>query len=281
MNKSITIVTAFFNIGRDKWLHGFQRSAKDYLLYFKNLASLDNEMIIFTSKEYIPIIQKYRKNRPTHIIEIDFQKKLKYTIQKVQTILDSDKYQQLIPSHLLKNPEYHCAEYVVVTNLKFYFMKKAVETVCKMHRDSHLFAWIDFGFCRTNSTTNGIKNWYHNFDPNFIHLLTLKDPFIIEDKETMLQKALHNEGIIIGGMMIGSKTSWERLYPLITQLQSFYLKKNISDDDQGTILMMLCERPDLFIVHKSKNGWFSGFKQFNKGSLYKNLFYKIKSMIKN
>lgn len=45
----ITIVTAFFDIGRGEWATGgFKRTPEDYLNYFKQLAVLENEMIIFT-----------------------------------------------------------------------------------------------------------------------------------------------------------------------------------------------------------------------------------------
>lgn len=279
MNQSITIVTAFFDIGRGEWQHNFPRSSQSYLSYFKNLATLENEMVIFTQKEFISTIREYRGNKPTHIIEIDFQDKYKNVINKVQNILDSPKYQSLIPEELLKNPEYSSAKYVVVTNLKFYFVKKAIE-ICNSEKDVNLYAWVDFGFCRKNSTTNGMVKWNHNFDPNYIHLFTLKESFIIEDKTTMLQKALNNEVYIAGGMFIGSKKCWKFLYPKITKIQLYYLNQNISDDDQGSILMTLFEYPNLFKVHYLKKGWFCGFKQFNKGSTYKNIFYKLKSLLK-
>lgn len=278
MNKSITIVTAFFDIGRGEWQHNFQRSSQNYLSYFKNLATLENAMVIFTQKEFVPIIRKYRGNKPTHIIEIDFDKKFAHTIKKIQSILDNDQYKQLIPQELHSYPEYRSAEYVLVNNLKYYFVKQAIQHLNKAPED--LFAWVDFGFCRKASTVNGIKNWYHNFDPDHIHLFTLKKPFILEEKEVMLRKALHNEVFVIGSMIVGSKKAWNRLYPLISKLQKEYLDKNISDDDQGTMLMTLCEYPDLFTVHKIKKGWFSGFKQFNSGSTYKNIFYKLKSLLK-
>ncbi|MBD5709322.1 WlaTC/HtrL family glycosyltransferase, partial [Citrobacter freundii] len=55
MNSSITIVTAFFDIGRGDWTSnkGFsphlERTADTYIQYFENLSKLDNDMVIFTS----------------------------------------------------------------------------------------------------------------------------------------------------------------------------------------------------------------------------------------
>jgi len=279
MNQSILIVTAFFEIGRGEWDQSFKRTSEIYLSRFKTLAELDNEMIVFTSKEFTNKILQIRNNKPTKIIVIDFDKKFRHTIQKIQNILDSSQYQNLIPSKILVSPEYNSAEYVLVNNLKYYFVNKAISLESNK-KENDLFAWVDFGFCRKPSAINGIKNWYHDFDSEHIHLFTLKDPFILEEKEVMLRKALHNEVFVIGSMIVGSKKAWNRLYPLISKLQKEYLDKNISDDDQGTMLMTLCEYPDLFTVHKIKKGWFSGFKQFNRGSTYKNIFYKLKSLLK-
>lgn len=279
MSSSITIITAFFDIGRGNWSYNYPRSEQEYINYFENLATLENEMVIFTSKKFKDKIKQIRSGYPTTIIEINFNKKFAHTIKKIQSILDSDQYKQLIPQELHNNPEYRSAEYVLVNNLKYYFVKQAIQNL-KKAQEEDLFAWVDFGFCRKTSTTNGIKKWSHNFNPNYIHLFTLKEPFIIEDETSMLKKALNNENYLIGGMIVGSKYTWLELYPKISNIQKYYLNKNISDDDQGTMLMTLCEYPSLFKVHYLKKGWFCGFKQFNKGSTYKNIFYKLKSLLK-
>ena len=65
MSSSITIITAFFDIGRGNWSYNYPRSEQEYINYFENLATLENEMVIFTSKKYEQIkssiwISKYR-----------------------------------------------------------------------------------------------------------------------------------------------------------------------------------------------------------------------------
>ena len=113
-----------------------------------------------------------------------------------------------------------------------------------------------------------------------MHVFTLKKEIILEDKEVMLQKALNNEVYFIGSMIVGSKDSWGKFYKLVTSLQYKYMQQNISDDDQGTMLMTVCEQPDLFETHSLYGrGWFSSFKLFNKGSSYINFRAKIKSML--
>ena len=145
MNTNITIVTAFFDIGRGSWSNQhFKRTANDYLNYFKNLAILENPMIVYTSADFIEKVLELRNGRPTTVIEIDFNKKFKHTIKKIDHILKSPSYQKRIPAEIKINPEYQSAEYVLVNNLKYYFVNSAI----KNSKSNSLFAWVDFGFCR-------------------------------------------------------------------------------------------------------------------------------------
>lgn len=71
MKSSTTIVTAYFDIGRGEWTanKGFReklaRSADVYLDYFKRLAALENDMIVFTSPDLKERIEAIREeNQP-------------------------------------------------------------------------------------------------------------------------------------------------------------------------------------------------------------------------
>ena len=279
MNKNIIIVTAFIDIGRGNWTGktgDFKRSAETYLSYFEKLATLENEIIIFTTKEYVAKIKEIRGDKPTVIIEFDIHKKLKYTIKKVQKILDSVSYQNKIPLNLRDNPEYQIAEYVVLMNLKYYFMNQVQKIIPKAIDD--ILAWVDFGYCRRHSVLNGATMWNHPFENNFIHLFSFKKSLEMKNEDVMLQKALHNDAYFIGGVMVGSVKSWRQFYLLTTSLQKKYLRQNICDDDQGTLLMAFWKQPELFKIHKIK-GWFSVFRKYNKGSKYRTVYWRLKSSI--
>ena len=92
MTESISIVTAFFDIGRgelskDKGYPIFtHRTTETYFEYFSNLAKLENKMIIFTSEEYRDKILKIRKEKPTKIIVIDLKKKFRRQLKKIKDI---------------------------------------------------------------------------------------------------------------------------------------------------------------------------------------------------
>ncbi len=82
MNSSITIVTAFFDIGRGDWTSnkGFsphlERTADTYIQYFENLSELDNDMVIFTSSELKPKIEAIRNGKSTVVVTLDINKKI-------------------------------------------------------------------------------------------------------------------------------------------------------------------------------------------------------------
>ena len=82
----ITIVTAFFDIGRGEIKKeeskNLKRSPEIYFSYFNFLAELDNDMIIFTEEKYKEKIQKMRKNKKTKIITFDLNKKFSKIIKK-------------------------------------------------------------------------------------------------------------------------------------------------------------------------------------------------------
>lgn len=112
MNKSITIVTAFFDIGRGNWKkrnnssEKFDRANETYFSYFKRLAKLENNVIIFTSPDLKEKILSLRDGKPTHIITLDIHKKFKFILKKISNIQNSTLFKELIDPSLINNPEY-------------------------------------------------------------------------------------------------------------------------------------------------------------------------------
>ena len=168
----ITIVTAFFDIGRGEWSpdrglpHYLQRTNDTYLQRFGHMAKLENDMVIYTSKEFVDDIKFLRQDRPTQIFTLDFPnsfKKLKEEVQKVQR---DPEYQAKINPMQVKNPEYWNADYVVVNALKSSFVKRAIDLKVI---DTDLVAWLDFGYCRDESTLDGVRFWQYPFDKEKIH----------------------------------------------------------------------------------------------------------------
>ena len=99
---SITIVTAFFDIGRGDWStekghpSHLLRDNQTYLSYFENLAKLDNEMIIFTSREFELIVKQLRKDKPTKIVTIDIDREFSRELASIKSIIRSESFQEKV-----------------------------------------------------------------------------------------------------------------------------------------------------------------------------------------
>ncbi|WP_369309255.1 WlaTC/HtrL family glycosyltransferase [Providencia rettgeri] len=270
MNKSITVVTAFFDIGRGSWknqnsdFEKFDRTTETYFNYFSRLASLDNELIVFTSENFKNKILSLRKGKPTHIVTIDIYKKFKFTLKKISTIQNSDSFKNLINPELHNNPEYWSSKYVLVTNLKTFFVNKAIEMKLS---NSEFISWIDFGYIRNNKTLYGIKTWYHPFRHDKVHFFTIKNILDLSDRKAVLNAVLNNEPHIIGGVILATSDKWVELYKLVVETQKEFLASGIIDDDQGIFLTCASKKPSLFqLNYLGRMRWFKVFKLFHKGS---------------
>lgn len=260
----ITIVTAFFDIGRSTWTpdkglpHYLHRTTETYLERFSHMAKLDNPMVIFTSKEFAKEIQFLRQNKPTDILIVDFQNnftKLRDEIRRVQ--IDHDFQSEINPMQV-KNPEYWSADYVLVNLLKASFVNQAIKTNLVK---TDLIAWLDFGYCREESTLNGVKKWQYPFDKNKIHFFNLKD----WKEGTYIEDVIFNNDVhITGPCIVAGKEMWPILEALVHHNLQELFKANLIDDDQTLLLMSYLQKPELFKLHKvNVDDWFIVFKEYN------------------
>ncbi|ETT08246.1 protein YibB [Providencia alcalifaciens] len=270
MNQSTTIVTAFFDIGRGNWnsSHGhldhLERTTDTYFNYFSQLAKLDNNIVVFTSSDFKERILKIRKGKPTQVIVLDINKKFKHIIKKISVIQHSHSFKERINSEQLANPEYWCPEYVLLTNLKTYFVNKAVQLGLVRNE---LISWIDFGYVRNNKTRYGIKKWNYPFDREKMHFFSIRDGLDLTNHNLIMKYLIENHTYIIGGVIVGTKEQWARLYKLTLNVQHDLLSSGIIDDDQGVFLVCANKKPDLVKIHfLGYMKWFSMFKLFNKNS---------------
>lgn len=127
----ITIVTAYFDIGRDKW-KGFERGNNKYINYFKFWAKINNKVIIYTSPEFEDEIKDIRKNfgleNRTKIIIIndfrDFDKDLYY---RMKDAMNNDT--ALLFHKETHRPEAWSWDYNYIMMLKTYCIMDAIKKI--------------------------------------------------------------------------------------------------------------------------------------------------------
>jgi hypothetical protein len=88
-----TLVTGLWDIGRGDMTEGWSRSFDHYLTKFKELLSIDCNMIIFGDKDLMEFVSKHRSSENTQFIvrNIDWFKHNEY-YEKIQEIRTSEKW---------------------------------------------------------------------------------------------------------------------------------------------------------------------------------------------
>lgn len=262
----ITIVTAFFDIGRGDWTpdkglpHYLHRTTDTYMERFSHIAKLENDMIIYTSPEFVDRIKELRDGRPTSILTVDFKNNFKVLRDKITKVQKDPVYQSKINPMQVRNPEYWSADYVVVNALKSSFVNRAKETIT-----TDLVAWMDFGYCREESTRNNVTHWKYPFNKDKIHLFNIKD----WKEGTFIENVIFNNDVYMTGpCIVAGKDMWIQLEQLVHHSLNELLNNNLVDDDQTLLLMSYLFKPELFELHSvSKEDWFIIFKDYNANIL--------------
>lgn len=266
MDSSITIVTAFFDIGRGNWTsdRGFsmhlERTTETYMQYFKNLSELDNDMIIFTSSDLKPQIEKIREGKRTIVISIDINDKFKHIKKRIEKIQNDSEFKNKLETRQLINPEYWSSDYVLVCNLKTYFVNKSIRLGLV---NTDRVAWVDFGYCRNSEVTAGLTQWRYPFNKEKVHFFTIKRKLKVKSINQVFEHMINNRAYIIGGAIVATQQKWKELYSLVCYCQIKTLKNNIVDDDQGIFIMCYFYNPKLIkLNYLGKKRWFNLFRMF-------------------
>lgn len=146
MIKNPTIVTAIFDIGRDKW-EGYGLSYNTYKHWMRNLLMFDTNMVIYTEEKFIDFIKTQRKivdpNLEKTIIVSDQLKKLesyKLYYEKVKNLMESEKFKSKV---FFQVPEMTKPLYNIIIFNKLYFIKNSIK---ENHFNSDFFIWCDAVF---------------------------------------------------------------------------------------------------------------------------------------
>ena len=123
MRNDVTIVSALFNIERDR-MDG--RDWEEYLKWFDVTLQLKCPMVLFVTEDVKEMVESRRKNVPTEIIVQSVDDIPYYHLKdEIQEILDSGDYKSKMadPNRI----ECKHAMYSIIQYSKFPWVKKAIE----------------------------------------------------------------------------------------------------------------------------------------------------------
>lgn len=267
--KNITIVTAFYDIGRESW-NNYNRKTSTYFECFKLLCQLKNKIIVFSEEKFKSyfdeIIQNYKPDLIVFYQDIiEPNEELISKIQKSQ-----DNLQQIGGlDDSGRPPEYWKPEYVLINFLKSQFCLDAIN---KVDTIDEIVAWIDFGYLKEQKQVPESKIWKYDFEDK-IYLWGIKN---IPEEIDLLQTIKSNTVYIQGCHMVATKNKWEQLNKLMNQQLNILLENNLVDDDQTLLLMSYAFDPENFkiyneIINYQDLGWFFIFQYYNEFSDFRDI----------
>lgn len=274
----ITIVTAFFDVGREKWERKFQRSAQEYLTFFRFWARIRNRIVVYTEPELVESIMAIRhafglKER-TRVIPIEDVTLLEPNLyRKMKDVLKNPSAVRFRKRP--QNPESYNADYNYITNMKIWFLKNTVEKKFAQGR----VAWVDFGYNHGGVYYTKQEEfdflWEYPFSEK-IHFFTLKEL----DDIPIFELVRSMKTYFSAGIMIVPDRLSARLWEMFRENILHLLACGMCDDEQTVMLMVYRQEPDLFTVHKIYD-WFEPWKKFGGEHLSinerkKSFFIKIK-----
>lgn len=266
MFPNLTIITAFYDIGRSKWT-GFigghplpsylKRTTDQYFECFERMLKLDNDIVVFTSPDLVERFDKYKVQKPNlAVIPYEFHNAHPDIREKIKTIQNDPKFYQMVRHPFL--PEYWEPNYVLINTLKSYFVTKAIDIGVIL---TDLVAWLDFAYARPEVVVP--NSWSYDFDPEKIHFFSGKRnvPQAIDIKEVII----HNYVFIHGCHIVAHKNKWPFLRDNVFSSLDILFENNWCDDDQTLLLMSYIKNPSEYEIHyidETQGGWFQIFKKW-------------------
>lgn len=261
---SVTLVTAFFDIDRERW-HKFKRSDKKYLEYFKHWSHINNDLIVYIEdssfeKEILSLRKKSKSKTFVVLINNIFDEDARLYSGLKNVDYKSVNHYRLLP----ENPECISPEYNYIMMMKYHLLKKAI-TDFSLNQN---IAWIDFGFDHggENYSVSFFEDFSINYKKNKITMFSLFPPNEIYHLSPV-DLILKMETVIQGSFIIGPVKLIEKMCSNAIDSQILLNKCGIMDDDQITLLMSYyLDEKNYEIVHCD---WHCGLYYLRDGTIIK------------
>lgn len=254
--KEITIVTAFFDIGRASF-SGKPRSNDVYAEYFRFWAKIKNRIVVYTDSVMAEKVKEIRNDYnlldKTEIIIIDDVSSLEPKFLKRLELIDSTddfKNYRYMDNSADNNPKYN---YIMF--LKSWCVNDAVK---KGYAKGHV-AWLDFGF------NHGGKIFYDENDFDYLWKAPVCDDKITvfslrpDDNKPIFRIIESYEVYMMGAPFIVPDFLASKFWELIKASMNSLLDCGFMDDDQTLMLMAYRKEPSIFDVRQST--WFMPLKE--------------------
>ncbi|RQO63557.1 hypothetical protein DBR47_03255 [Paucibacter sp. KBW04] len=272
----ITIVSAFFDIGRANW-SAYSRSVDTYFKNFSRLCALENDVVLFTESRHRERLEALQRSKPnlTVYYQDDLFERHAPMLARIEQIQQSESFREGIQDPSC--PEYNSPKYVLINYLKSRFCVEAIE---RLQLSCPRVAWIDFGYLRKNRQLPVSLRWDYPFEDK-IHLFSLKPYGADVD---IVHAIKHNTVFIQGCHIVASRQKWALMAELMEQAYHSLEQRDLIDDDQTLLLMASLSAPEQFVVRpaliEAKLDWFFIFRRYNRFEQELSLLDRLKFAVR-
>jgi len=239
MQSQRTIVSAYFDLGREKWKH-FARPLNEYVENFKKNMTIDENMVLFIEPNMVDFVTEHRKGleHKTKIIITNLDYLPKYQIRKrIAAIQESPEFKNglAFPSA----PELWHPDYVIISWSKIDLVSRAIED---NYFDSTYFAWMDFGMPDFGQVKSFPKVFHEK-----IRVLCRRKPQPTDLNRVAMCKSHTNR--FASGFITGSVNYWRSFITLAENEMDLCLDLGVVDCDQTMYSNVYLQYPALFELY--------------------------------
>lgn len=267
----VTLVTAFYDIGRSDWNSQFTRKSQEYIESFRLFLNYDHAMIIYIDSRYFDTLSKmvgcspYPKNKRVVSIDEAWMKENIWAwsrLDREREIMSSDFYRSLIPHRIAaRYPENVNPEYTIITHSKVDFVCNAIDSDMI---STEMVVWVDFGYFHNKTQEKHIP--LNRFDPTKMDYtkINLCGMARIDDRDKDVLYTLRYAPVkICAYLFAATKSNMKVFQNLSHQALEAYQSAGIADDEQAVWLLCYFSDESLFEVHYFPE-WHLGLKYFSK-----------------
>jgi hypothetical protein len=248
MSNPVTIVTAFFDIGRDR--KGDGRTVEEYQEWLKRTLMLNCNLYIVTEEKFRDFFLEHRPaHYSTSLKVIDFKDSYYYRYREtMKAILDDPVYKRKIADP--NRVECLLPEYNIIQYSKFYYLQLAID---ENPFQSTSFFWMDAGCSRFFMDVNVSLS----YPSPAIHAFLNQNPdkFVIQKRHDLEHFPIDDEfvwksaNLVYGTMFGGGRDIVLKIASLVETIfrEKMLAKKNINNE-QLALAMVWKDYPDYFTL---------------------------------
>jgi len=248
INTDITIITALYNINRERWQNS-SRSMDKYFINCEHVLNKKNAMVIYTTEEYNERCKQIRmKTDPdmsyTKIINIPFENLFYFEFIEVIRQNQLNNINKIDIGDRV-NPEFCIPDYIIVINNKIHFLKMISE---QNPFHSTIFQWVDFGL-----HPNMYKHDSINFCPDYFNKISyipnkIRVSSFIHPEEITNEDKFYNSHIstTAATLIAGDQDSIYELYDMWNYTFFSMMMNGFVNQEQYIIYHCMCSKPELF-----------------------------------